>query len=122
MTQLTRMNPDGPNGALEPISVVDPATVIDGEAQEKGACFMGDGGEKIIVGVWESTAYAEVFSGEGYPDDEFCQVLNGTATLTDAVGNAQSFDAGDSYVISKGWCGEFRVSEGFKKYYVVSAS
>ncbi|MDA7949687.1 MAG: cupin domain-containing protein [Hyphomicrobiaceae bacterium] len=121
MSKLEKLSPNGPAGALEQISVVDPATVVDGEANEKGASYMGDNGEALIVGVWESTAYAEVFSGEGYPEDEFCQVLNGTATLTDAAGNAQSFDAGDSYVINKGWCGEFRVSEGFKKYYVMAS-
>ncbi|MEM7069656.1 MAG: cupin domain-containing protein [Pseudomonadota bacterium] len=120
MSQPAKLNPNGPNGALESIQVVDPATVISGEAVETGASYMGDNGESLLVGIWATTPYAEVFSGEGYPADEFCQVLEGTVTLISDSGEEQTFAAGDTYIVHKGWCGEFRVNEQFKKYYVMA--
>ena len=121
MKHPQKLSPNGPTGALESITVVDPATVIDGEAVETGASYMGDKGDSLLVGIWDSTPYAEVFSGDGYPADEFCQVLQGTVTLTSADGSAQTFAAGDSYIVNKGWCGEFRVNAPFRKYYVMAA-
>ena len=120
MKQPQKLNANGPTGTLESITVVDPATVIDGKAVETGASYMGDAGDSLLVGIWDSTPYAEVFSGEGYPADEFCQVLEGSVTLTPTEGDAQTFAAGDSYVVNKGWCGEFRVNEQFRKYYVMA--
>ncbi|MEM9632096.1 MAG: cupin domain-containing protein [Pseudomonadota bacterium] len=118
MSKLVKMNPDA---ALEPVAFVDPATVVEGKAVEKGHGYMGDDGEALAVGIWETTAYAEVFSGDGYPEDEFCHVLAGTLTMTDADGTTQTFEQGDNFVVRKGWCGEFRVTEGFKKIYVMPA-
>ena len=79
--------------------------------------------QKVIEFVEPGDSFAEaaLFSGEGYPADEFCQVLDGSVTLTPADGAAQTFAAGDSYVVNKGWCGEFRVNEQFRKYYVMAS-
>ncbi len=123
MKQPQKLNGNGPAGALESIALVDPATVVDGTAVETGASYMGDTGESLLVGVWDCSPYAEVFTAEaeGYPADEFCQVLQGSVTLTAADGTAQTFVAGDSYILNKGWCGEFRVNEQFRKYYVMAA-
>lgn len=121
MQKPQKLDPNGPTGTLEHISVVDPATVIDGKAVETGASYMGEKTDALLVGVWDSTPYAEVFSDEGYPADEFCQVLSGSVTLTCEDGTSQTFSAGDSYIVNKGWCGEFRVNEPFRKYYVMAA-
>ncbi|MES0884588.1 cupin domain-containing protein [Roseibium sp. SCP14] len=121
MQKPQKLDPNGPTGTLDSISVVDPATVIDGRAVETGASYMGAKTDALLVGVWDSTPYAEVFSGEGYPADEFCQVLSGSVTLTCKDGTSQTFSAGDTYIVNKGWCGEFRVNEQFRKYYVMAA-
>ena len=122
MKNPQKLNANGPTGTLESIAIVDPATVIDGKAVETGASYMGDdAGDSMLVGIWDSTPYAEVFSGEGYPADEFCQVLSGSVTLTSTDGTAATFAAGDTYIVNKGWCGEFRVTEQFRKYYVMAA-
>ena len=71
----------------------------------------------MVVGIWECTPYAEVF--ESYPGDEFCQVLSGKVTLTDADGHESTFVAGDSYVVPKGFKGTFRVVESMRKYYAL---
>ncbi|WP_172330703.1 cupin domain-containing protein [Mangrovicoccus sp. HB161399] len=105
------------NIALEPCSVVPPEAVIDGTPVEQGALIHESADGKFIVGVWESTPYAEAF--DGYPGDEFCHVLSGRVTLTDAAGNAKTFAAGQSYFVPKGFEGTFRVEETMRKYYAL---
>ncbi|MCC0067573.1 MAG: DUF861 domain-containing protein [Rhodovulum sp.] len=102
---------------LEPCSVVPPEAVIDGNPQERGALLLESADGKMVVGIWECTPYAEVF--ESYPGDEFCQVLSGKVTLTDADGHESTFVAGDSYVVPKGFKGTFRVVESMRKYYAL---
>ncbi len=121
MSHPVKLAPNGLSGTLESITVVDPATVTSGKAVETGASYMGDEGDSLLVGIWNCTPYAEVFSGEGYPADEFCQVLEGSVTLTSEDGTAHVYSAGDSYIVKKGWNGEFRVTEEFRKYYVMTA-
>ncbi|NVO57412.1 DUF861 domain-containing protein [Rhodobacteraceae bacterium B1Z28] len=119
MSKLRKMDT---NSELTPVEFVDPATVIEGTAIEKGVGYMGDDGEALTVGIWETTAYAEVFSGEGYPEDEYCHVVAGTLTMTDDKGDVETFEAGENFVVRRGWCGEFRVTDGFKKIYVMAAA
>lgn len=102
---------------LEPCAVVPPEAVIDGDPIEKGAVISESADGRFIVGVWESTPYAEAF--DAYPGDEYCLVLSGRVTLTDAAGQAASFAAGDSYFVPKGFRGTFRVDETMRKHYAL---
>lgn len=115
---VLKMTPDGAGEIkLEPCSVVPPEAVIDGTPNEQGAVISESKDGNFIVGIWESTPYAEAF--DAYPGDEFCQVLSGKVTLTDAEGNASTFEAGDSYFVPKGFKGTFRVVETMRKYYAL---
>lgn len=112
------MTPEGAGGlALTPCSVVPPEAVIDGEPREQGAVISESKDGKFIVGIWESTPYAEKI--DAYPGDEFCQVISGKVTLTDENTNEFTFDAGESYFVPKGFKGTFRVVETMRKYYVL---
>ncbi|MEY8830757.1 cupin domain-containing protein [Sedimentitalea sp. XS_ASV28] len=118
MTSVLKMTPDGAGDLrLEPCSVVPPETVIDGTPQEQGTVISDSGDGKFVVGIWESTPYAEAF--DSYPGDEFCQVLSGKVALTDEDGNVSTFSAGDSYFVPKGFKGTFRVVETMRKYYAL---
>lgn len=120
MTDKTplKLTPDGTGDIkLEPCSVVPPEAVIDGRPEEKGAVILESADGKFLVGIWESTPYAETF--DAYPGDEFCQVLNGKVTLTDETGRESTFVAGESYVVPKGFKGTFRVVETMRKYYAL---
>lgn len=120
MTDVTKLTPEGtPQAQLAPCSVVPPEDVIDGKPVEQGAVIHESPDGKFTVGIWESTPYAEKF--EDYPGDEFCQVLSGKVTLTDAEGNEATFVAGDSYLVPKGFKGTFRVVETMRKYYAFYA-
>lgn len=115
---VLKLTPDGTDSLkLEPCSVVPPEAVIDGSPQEQGAVVLESKDGKMVIGIWESTPYAEAF--DDYPGDEFCQVLSGKVTLTDDAGNSKTFEAGDSYVLPKGFKGTFRVVETMRKYYAL---
>lgn len=115
---VLQMTPEGAgNMKLEPCSVVPPEAVIDGKPVEQGAVISESTDGNFIIGIWESTPYAETF--DEYPGDEFCQVLSGKVTLTDEAGNAQTFVAGESYFVPKGFKGTFRVEETMRKYYAL---
>lgn len=115
---VTKLTAEGTASVkLEPCSVVPPEDVIDGKPEEMGAVVHESPDGRFVVGIWQSTPYAEAFND--YPGDEFCQVLSGKVTLTDAAGNATTFVAGDSYFVPKGFKGTFRVVETMRKYYAI---
>lgn len=118
MNLVVKMTPDGAGDLkLEPCSVVPAEAVIDGTPQEQGAVISESKDGNFVVGIWESTPYAEAF--DAYPGDEFCQVLSGKVTLTDLDGNASTYVAGESYFVPKGFKGMFRVVETMRKYYAL---
>jgi len=116
--KVLRLSPESTNG-LEPCSFVPAEAVIDGKPIELGASFCSSSDQKFHVGVWQSTAYAEDLGEAGYPADEFCVVLSGSASLTDEAGKSEVFSAGDCYFVPKGFKGSFRVIETMRKYYVI---
>ena len=116
--KVLKLAPEGADKIkLEPCAVVPPEAVIDGKPEEQGAVVLESADGRFIAGIWQSTPYAEAF--DGYPGDEFCQVLSGKVTLTDADGNESTFVAGESYVVPKGFKGTFRVVETMRKYYAM---
>lgn len=118
--KVIRVTPEGAKGVpLTPCAFVPAETVIDGDPKEQAAIMLSSGDDSFMVGVWESTPYAETF--DGYPSNEFCHVLKGKATLTDLEGQSHTFVAGDSYIVPKGFRGTFRVEETFRKYFVLSS-
>lgn len=114
----TKLDPNGAPGAgMVPTAYVDPATVLEGRATEKGHTFFSSKDEKFLVGVWECTACKERI--DSYPFNEFCQVLKGAVTVTDAAGKSETYRAGDSFFMNKGFKGVWHMTETFKKYFVI---
>ena len=73
-----------------------------------------DGG--LIAGTWTSTpgkwrAFAD--------RDEFCTILVGHVRLIDAAGVAQTFHAGDAFLIPNGFRGFWEVLETTTKHFVI---
>ncbi|MCZ3388880.1 MAG: cupin domain-containing protein [Actinomycetia bacterium] len=107
--------------SLEPTSYVTADNVLHGEPAERGTLVHTSGDGSFLVGVWSAEPYAETFPA-GYPGDEFAQVIEGRLTLVDPDGSSQTFSAGDSYVMTKGWAGSFQVDTTFTKYFVLHLS
>jgi hypothetical protein len=68
------------------------------------------------VAIWESGP--GVLVTDSYPNDEYCRVLEGTLTITNADGSTADFGPGDSFVIPRGWAGRWHMKTRFKKQFV----
>lgn len=113
-----RLDPDGAPGAgMAPTAYVDPATVLEGKAVEKGHTFFASKDGRFLVGVWECSPCRERI--DSYPFNEFCQVLKGAVTVTDAAGRSETYRAGDSFFMPKGFRGIWHMTETFRKYFVI---
>ena len=68
------------------------------------------------MAIWESGP--GVLVTDSYPNDEYCRVLEGTLTITNADGSTADFGPGDSFVIPRGWAGRWHMKTRFKKQFV----
>lgn len=96
-----------------------PEGVLEGDPlQAEFVAYSGQEG-KVLSGVW--TCEPGRFSGEDYPVDETCFVLEGKLGIIDnASGEEQIFEPGDSFVVPKGSNTTWVVYEPMKKFFMVS--
>jgi uncharacterized cupin superfamily protein len=73
-------------------------------------------GERTFAGEWAADVGAWRVA---YDEWEFCHVLEGVCELTPDGGAAQTFRAGDSFVIEPGFAGVWRVIEPMRKRFVI---
>ncbi|MBT7952136.1 MAG: DUF861 domain-containing protein [Gammaproteobacteria bacterium] len=57
-----------------------------------------------------------------YPFDEFVQVLSGSAVLTDAAGNSQTFNAGDRFIMPKGFSGTWELQGEYRELFIMETN
>lgn len=95
---------------------IDPERVVKGTAVEAAHIFHTDGSGQMVTGVWECSPCTERV--DGYPFDEFVSVIEGSVVLTAPEGSEQTFSAGDSFVMPKGWQGIWHMPTQFKKLFV----
>ena len=115
---VIRLNRDGPEGTGLPFwGHLENENVIDGEPTETGHNFFTDATGRLTSGVWEVTPCTT--QADAYPVDEFCIILSGTVVITDGAGNAETFKAGDAFVVPKGTPCTWHFPETTRKYYVI---
>ena len=68
------------------------------------------------VGVWEAGMGKTVI--ENFPFTEYVLMISGSVIVTDKDGTSRRFSAGDTFVIPKGWSGDWDVQERMKKQIV----
>lgn len=68
------------------------------------------------VAFW--AAPAGTLKSNGYPIDEFVYVIEGELETTDRDGTVRRFGPGATFVIPKGWVGEWRMKTDFRKLFV----
>lgn len=110
---VTRMDPDGPNGALDTVSLVKMDDVVSGDPDERAALYFSKKG--ITAGVWECGAYKERIVNRGV--EEICVVLSGEVTLIPDDGASETFGPGDSFLFRKGFTGYWETKGRFRKYF-----
>jgi uncharacterized cupin superfamily protein len=75
--------------------------------------------ESILAGVWECAPCRMEF--DDYPVDEQMTIISGSLTLTNADGNAETFNAGDVLFASKGSKFTWHITERLRKFYMIAA-
>lgn len=114
---ITRLLPGGsPDGGMKPMGYIAADSVADGVAHERGHMFFTNAAGNVNVVVWECTPCIEEV--RDYPFDQCCFVLEGSLTITDQSGHAETFELGDSYVIPRGFNGTWQMTEHYKNYFI----
>ena len=106
------------------IALIDSATESEALLAKPGT-YIGEkftfeqkhSGEVLVrVGVWEAGAGKSQITN--FPFTEYVLMISGTVVVTDKGGVPRKFSAGDTFVIPKGWSGEWDVKERMKKQIV----
>ena len=114
---ITRLLPDGAlDGGMKPMGYISADTVADGIADERGHLFFTNGAGNVNAGVWQCTPCTERV--RDYPYDQCCFVLEGSLTITDESGHAETFKPGDAFTIPRGFNGLWQMAERCKNFFV----
>jgi len=112
-----RFEPGGPEGWKQQSDVPqETATFIEGLAMGRDHVYFARPEAKLRTGIWRSQAYTEWY--DSYAADEFMYVIEGSVTL-EAEGFSQTYRAGESFFVPKGFRGYWRQSEPMVKFYVI---
>lgn len=99
---------------LEPQMQPEPESIGGGQ-QRDAPIFTNDAGT-MTVGMWETTAFDTAMQPFGI--HEFCQILEGTVTITEEDGTAHLFGPGDVLFVPKGTVCSWKCDGHLRKYYV----
>ena len=106
------------------IALVDSSTPTEALLAKPGT-YLGEkftfedehsGDVLVRVGVWEAGAGKTVI--ENFPFTEYVLMISGSVIVTEKDGTSRKFVAGDTFVIPKGWSGDWDVQERMKKQIV----
>lgn len=93
-----------------------PAKLLAGNPRQTVWMHHQDPTRKFFVGEWHS----EVGRWQvAYTEHEFCQMLEGTSVVTDETGHAETFHAGDCFVMPRGFVGTWEVVVPTRKRFVI---
>lgn len=105
----------GPAGFLDGPGVPLPtAELIEGQPIGLDHAWYENG--PVRAGIWRSSGYTEFY--DSYPCDEFMVVLEGEVTV-EGDGFKETYRAGDSFLIPKGFRGYWRQPGPMLKYYMI---
>ena len=116
LAEPIRLDPDKLNGkGLDPLDAPWPKRILvhGVETHRFSSLFAG----QMVVSIYE--ADDGLLKIEDYPFDEFVHVLNGQAILTADGGKPQTFKAGDSFVVPKGFTGTWEMQDNFREMIVI---
>jgi uncharacterized cupin superfamily protein len=112
-----RLPTGGTVAGLEPTDYIPAETLESGNPQERGLSFYTDQTGQLDAGVWECEPNRHVI--ESAPYDEFVYLLAGRIDVIDSEGVAETYTAGDSFIMPRGCKCTWDVKEAVRKLYVV---
>lgn len=113
---LKVIRPD-PGTALAPMDVdASQPFVGDLPTQNIDLCF-GDMTGQMTTGVWDSTPFER--QPFAFPRHELMHLLEGSVTISDGQGGAETFVAGDTFFVPKGAVIGWKSTEYVRKIFVI---
>jgi hypothetical protein len=94
----------------------DPATPVTLSGLSGATSFYKDPSGALKAGIWASEPKRVEID---YTSDEFCVLLEGEVTLTDADGRETRHRAGDAFLIPAGFKGIWENTVPVRKFYVL---
>jgi len=94
----------------------DRDTRIDPAARTTTAEFYGDASGAFKTGFWAAQPGQAAID---YGHDELCVIIAGLVRVTDSAGHVETYRAGDTFLIPKGFKGVWETVEPVRKFYAV---
>ena len=113
MVQLQRLGE--PLGPGEEYGVA-PDKLLAGNPRQAAWTQYTDAGGRFFAGTWRSTPGKWTIR---YTEEEYCEILSGVSIITAADGAAMRVQAGDRFVIPRGFAGSWEVVETTTKHFVI---
>ena len=118
-TKPVRLNDGGhPATGMTPSKMVDPADFTTEDRTELISHHFTTDDQSILTGVWECAPCKEEI--DAYPVHEMMTVLDGSVTVTDADGHAETYEAGDTFFIPKGTPCTWEITRKMRKFYMIA--
>ena len=74
--------------------------------------------ENFVVGIYQSRTGSEVIDSP-YPYNEYMYILEGEIVTKTVEGHSHTYRQGESFIMPKGWMGDFSISKDLKIIYAV---
>jgi uncharacterized cupin superfamily protein len=117
-TKVVRLLRDGDlQNGMEPSHMTPPEDFIVANPRETIHTPFTNVQGNVTAGVWECSPCRQEI--ERYGVDEFCTVLSGSLTITNADGHAEIFGPGDSFVMPQDFKGIWHITETLRKFWMI---
>lgn len=113
---IIRFRPDGANG-LEEWEQMEYAALVSGEPVQRGHLYHEIEAEGYMAGVWDCTAFVDQMMP--YPVDEYMLFLKGGLSMVLPDGEEIKINAGDAFIIPKGFVCQWSQPELVHKYFMI---
>ncbi|WP_079418129.1 cupin domain-containing protein [Thiomonas intermedia] len=97
-----------------------PERILRGNPQQLAWNHYSDGTGQFSAGIWQGEPGAWRVRYDPH-EEEFCVLLEGRMTLTADDGAAQTFQAGDAFVVPGGFSGIWENHTRVRKHYAIMA-
>ncbi len=112
---IIRINPDGETlRGLTPVTHESSDTPIEGARSPTAHIAYSYKDGHFNSGVWACDA--GTLKIENLPVHEVCFLIEGIVEITDENGNTEIFNAGDAFILPKGFSGTWHMPVHFKKF------
>jgi uncharacterized cupin superfamily protein len=116
LSNIVLLNPDGPQGKLEPRPFPMELLASGRPPIQNGYRYIEDIERDLRMSVWDSTPFTSNF--HLHPANELFLVIDGSVTIIEAADRQSTFKSGDIFIIPQNLNFQWKQPEYFRKYAV----